>query len=325
LAEPVEQVLHTAAESDIRSHSERVGVGPRGVIIATHRFGPSTLARPGPSPDSEGMPPVAANPPDVVVRSAGPHDVPAIADFYRLLSPTSFSERFMSRRSEAVIVALAALEARRGDVAVVAVLPDDNSNVVGEARYVPTGSHCAEFALAVLDDVQGHGVGGRLLDALLAEAAARGLDRLAAAVAGGNDRMLRLARRLGWVLVEPLDDDVGVIEIATAGGMPGWPAGGRRRVLVESPTWRDTPEVVMLRAAGVAVRRCPGPRPGTPGCPLVVDSACRLAEGADEIVDLLPDDVPACAAVRAEHTRRWPSRLRPTVAGTPSTAIPASE
>jgi GNAT superfamily N-acetyltransferase len=155
------------------------------------------------------MPPVAANPPDVVVRSAGPDDVPAIADFYRLLSPTSFFERFMSRRSEAVIVALAALDARRGNVAVVAVLPDGNSAVVGEARYVPTGSHCAEFALVVLDEVQGHGVGGRLLDALLAEAAARGLDRLAAAVAGGNEHMLRLARRRGWVLVEPLDDDVG--------------------------------------------------------------------------------------------------------------------
>jgi GNAT superfamily N-acetyltransferase len=261
------------------------------------------------------MPPVPANSPDVVIRSAGPDDVPAIANFYRRLSPASFFERFMSRRSEAVIVALAALDARRGDVAVVAVRPDDTRDVVGEVRYVPTGGHCAEFALVVLDDVHGHGVGGRLLDALLTEAAARGLDRLAATVAGGNERMLRLARRRGWVLVEPLDDDVGVIEIATAGGMPGWPDDGRHRVLVESPTWRDTPEVVMLRAAGVAVRRCPGPLPGTPGCPLVVDSTCCLAEGADEIVDLLPDDVAACAAVRAEHTRRWSSRLRPPVEG----------
>jgi GNAT superfamily N-acetyltransferase len=271
------------------------------------------------------MPSVVDNLPGVVVRSARPDDVPAIGDFYRLLSPTSFAERFLSRRSEAVIVALAALDPRRGDVAVVAVLPDHTGTVVGEARYVPTGSHCAEFALAVLDDLQGHGVGGRLLDALLAEAAARGQVRLAAAVGGGNDRMLRLVGRRGWVLVEPLDDDVGLIEIATDGGMPGWPDDGRRRVLVENPAWRDTAEVVMLRAAGVTVRRCPGPAPGTPGCPLVVDGACRLAEGADEIVDLLPDDVPACAALRAEHTRRWPSHLRPPVAGTPSTAIPASE
>jgi acetyltransferase len=270
------------------------------------------------------MPPVAANPPDIVVRGAGPDDVPAIADFYRLLSPTSFAERFMSRRSEAVIVALAALDARRGDVCVVAVRSDD-SNIVGEARYVPTDGHCPEFALAVLDDVQGRGVGGRLLDALLAEAASRGLDRLAAAVEGGNDRMLRLASRRGWALVEPLDDDVGVIEISTTIGMPGWPDDGRHRMLVESPAWRDTPEVVMLRAAGVAVRRCPGPLHDAPGCPLVVDGDCRLAENADEIVDLLPDDVPACAAVRAAHTRRWSSRLRPTIADPSSASIPAPD
>jgi GNAT superfamily N-acetyltransferase len=263
------------------------------------------------------MPPAAASPPDVVVRIAGPDDVPAIADCYRLLSPSSFEERFMSRRSEPVIIALATLDTRRGDVCVVAVRADDG-NVVGEARYVPTGGHCAEFALVVLDDVQGQGVGGRLLDALLAEAAAHGLDRLAAAVDGGNDRMLRLADRRGWTLVEPLDDDVGLIEIATADGMPGWPDDGRRRVLVESPAWRDTPDVVMLRAAGVAVRRCPGPLPGTPGCSLVVDGACRLAEGADEIVDLLPDDVPACAAVHAEHARRWPSRSGPDRPGSTS-------
>jgi hypothetical protein len=86
-------------------------------------------------------------------------------------------------------------------------------------------------------------------------------------------------------------------------------------VLVESPVWRDTPEVVSLRVAGVAVRRCPGPATGAPGCPLVIDGACRLAEGADEIVDLLPDEVSACAAVRSEHTRRWPGRLRPSLEG----------
>jgi acetyltransferase len=263
------------------------------------------------------MPPVVPIPPDIIVRRAGPGDVAAIADFYRLLSPTSFAERFMSRRCEAVIVALAGLDADRGDVAVVAVLSDGTRDVVGEARYVPAGGHCAEFALAVRDDVQGRGVGGGLLDALLAEAAARGLDRLAAAVDGDNDRMLRLAARRGWVLVEPLDDDVGMIEIATDGGMPGWPDDGRRRVLVESTTWRDTPEIVTLRAAGVAVRRCPGPLPATPGCPLIVDGACRLAEGADEIVDLLPEDVPTYAAVQVEHTRRWSNRLRAPLASHP--------
>jgi hypothetical protein len=40
------------------------------------------------------------------------------------------------------------------------------------------------------------------------------------------------------VFVEPVDD-LGAIEIATAGGMPRRLDDGRRRVLVESPAWRE--------------------------------------------------------------------------------------
>jgi GNAT superfamily N-acetyltransferase len=246
----------------------------------------------------------------VALRLAGPGDVPAITRLYLDLSPESFYRRFNTELPHAALVAqLASFSG--GSACLVAAAPADPQQVVAEARYVPIAQGTAELALTVADSYQRTGLGRHLLDALVAHARAEGLERLQAVVLLANTPMLRLLQHYGWVLAAPTADfSVAFLEISTSGGMPGWPAGGAgRRVLVERCSWYDDQQVAALRSAGDDVRQCIGPRPETGrGCPLVSSGHCRLAEEADLIVHLLPDE-PACAAVLSAHRSRWPGKV----------------
>jgi L-amino acid N-acyltransferase YncA len=247
----------------------------------------------------------------VVLRLAGPGDVPAITKLYLELSPESFYRRFNTEQPAPALVAKLA-SFGSGDACLVAAAPSDPSRVVAEARYVLIAPGTAELALTVLDSYQGAGMGHIMLDALVERAREQGLERLRAVVLLANSAMLRLLQSYGWVLAARTEDfSVAFLEISAAGGMPGWPAGSAgRRVLVERRSWFDDRQVAALRSAGNDVRQCTGPRRETGrACPLVTSGHCRLAEEADLIVSLLPGDEPDCAAVLAAHRRRWPRRV----------------
>ena len=131
--------------------------------------------------------------------------------------------------------------------------------------------------------------------------------------------MLHLLTRYGSALTEPADENFVVcLEISATGGMPGWPpaaAAGQReaagqRILVERRGWFEDRHVAALRAAGNEVRQCTGPdRRSGLTCPLVEEGRCRLAEGADRIVTMLPGDDADCLAVTEAHRRLWPAKL----------------
>ena len=247
----------------------------------------------------------------IMVRPAGPGDVPAIARLYRELSAESFYRRFNSEHPAPELLARLA-SFGSGTVCLVAAPAADRARLVAEARYVPIAPGTAELALAVQDGYQGAGLGHLLLDALIERARQDGLARLRAVVMLGNTPMLRLLQRYGCALAAPTEDfSVAFLEISTVGGMPGWPTGSAgRRVLVERRGWFDDQQVTALRSAGQEVRQCTGPfQQAGRGCPLVTSGRCRLAEEADLIVSLLPGGEPDCAAVLAAHRQRWPHRL----------------
>lgn len=253
---------------------------------------------------------------DLLIRLAAATDVPAIAELYGRISARSFAARFMSERdTDAMpLLRLAAFDADRGDVVLVAGRSPDPARVIAEARYMPTADGVAEFSIVVDDDAQGRGVGRRMMAHLLREAERQGLERLSAYILIDNAGMRRLVDELGWALVRPCDQGVLELEVSAHGGMPDWPADSWRRVLVESSAHFDTPTVARLRADGAVVRRCLGPPPASaagPGmqCPLVTAGACRLAEQADDIICRLRGD-DQCEAILAAHRRRWPERLR---------------
>jgi hypothetical protein len=84
----------------------------------------------------------------VVLRSAGPGDVPAISRLYQDLSPESFYRRFSTERPAPALVAQLA-SFGSGAACLVAAVPSDPGRVVAEARYVPIASGTAELALTV--------------------------------------------------------------------------------------------------------------------------------------------------------------------------------
>ena len=245
----------------------------------------------------------------IMLRVAAPADVPRIAELYAGLSAGSFRRRFHSGRPKPVLLArLARIDVAPGTVSLVAITPG-SERLAGEARYVPTAEDAGELALAVLDDFQGLGLGRLMLSALIDHAKASGLERLSAIVNITNETMLHLLTRYGSALTEPADESFVVcLEISATGGMPGWPrVPAGQRILVERRGWFDDRRVAALRADGNDVRQCAGPAQGRT-CPLVEDGRCRLAEQADRIVTLLPDDAD-CAAVTEAHRRLWPGKL----------------
>jgi RimJ/RimL family protein N-acetyltransferase len=92
----------------------------------------------------------------------------------------------------------------------------DGIDIVAGARYyvLPGGERC-EFAVTVADRWQGAGLASRLLRALIQGAGARGLTHMEGFVLAENDRMLALARRLGFtVQTDPQDATVMIVRLA---------------------------------------------------------------------------------------------------------------
>jgi len=199
--------------------------------------------------------------------------------------------RFFSGHAppESFVEKMAQVEGR-GGVGLVAVIENDDgsSRVVGEASCERIGDDKGELGITVAEGARGW-LGPYLLDALVEEAAARGVSNIQADVLMSNRRMLSLLRSRGLAVVEHSDQPAIVrVSIGTAGRMPTWAgAHDHPRLLVEVPggRWRDAGAA---KAAGFQVLACPGPLRGWSQCPALRGEPCPLAAGADLIVDAVP-------------------------------------
>jgi RimJ/RimL family protein N-acetyltransferase len=92
--------------------------------------------------------------------------------------------------------------------------PDGIDIVAGARYYVLPGGESCEFAVTVADSWQGAGLASRLMRALIQGAGVRGLKRMEGFVLAENDRMLALARRLGFtVQTDPHDATVMIVRL----------------------------------------------------------------------------------------------------------------
>jgi GNAT superfamily N-acetyltransferase len=100
----------------------------------------------------------------------------------------------------------------RDHEALVAIDPRANEGV-GVARYVRFKQHpdTAEFAVAVVDDWQCHGVGGRLAAALATRAVEEGIAHFICLLFSDNELMRSLADDLGDVRV--VSEEQGTLEL----------------------------------------------------------------------------------------------------------------
>jgi acetyltransferase len=148
---------------------------------------------------------------DVVIRPIRPEDADLERAFVDGLSAESRYNRFMYRMDKLTPGMLARFTQIDYDreMALAVVLEEDTGGerLIAVARYVsnPDGVSC-EFALTVADDVQGQGIGRRLMQALMNAARDRGLELMLGDVLSSNRRMLRLCEGLGFHLLRGRED-----------------------------------------------------------------------------------------------------------------------
>ncbi|MFN4271713.1 MAG: GNAT family N-acetyltransferase [Aliihoeflea sp.] len=129
-----------------------------------------------------------------------PTDVELYPTFLDMLAPEDIRLRFLAPRKHfpnQMLVRLTQLDYDR-EMAFVA-LDIETGALAGIARLScdPDGT-TAEFGLLVRTDLQGRGIGGALMDRLLAYATAEGIERIEGHVLDENTAMLDMCRRLGF-------------------------------------------------------------------------------------------------------------------------------
>ena len=150
----------------------------------------------------------------ITIRPIRPEDAEMEQEFVKAMSDESKYYRFMDTLREltqAMLVRFTQIDYDR-EMALVATLPDDAGKElqIGVARYVtnPDGE-TVEFALAVADDWQKHGVGRKLMSALIECARQKGYRAVVGDVLAQNTKMFRLMTTLGFT-VHPHHEDPAV-------------------------------------------------------------------------------------------------------------------
>jgi GNAT superfamily N-acetyltransferase len=148
------------------------------------------------------------------IRPVSPEDKAAMAEAFERLSPESRYRRFLAPHGQ-----LTASELRyftevdhHDHEALVATEPTTEAGV-GVARYIRSRENptVAEIAVAVVDEWQCHGVGGRLLAALAERAHEAGITSFSAVMMADNARMRRLLEDIGRVHV--VHTERGLVEV----------------------------------------------------------------------------------------------------------------
>jgi len=146
----------------------------------------------------------------VRLRAIGPADEEELLQAFDRLGAHARYMRFMHSVREANIPRLRKIldSFPEKGLAVAATVPaEDGIDIVGTATIMigPRGDDC-EFALSVVDEWAGAGLGRALLSALVEAARRRGLREMTGFVLAQNDAMLRLAARLGFEVKRDPDD-----------------------------------------------------------------------------------------------------------------------
>ncbi|NNE95171.1 MAG: hypothetical protein HKN24_04005 [Acidimicrobiales bacterium] len=230
----------------------------------------------------------------LVIRVGTLDDVEGLDALYHRLSIEDLQRRFFSGAfpPRAAVEAWADVADRKDGLLLVVddVAADGTSTIVAEAGFAPMSDGDAELGITV-DRASRGWLGPWLLDALLEQAAARGIPNLQALTATRNRQMrLMLCGRGAAGL--PDDDWTSVrLTVSTTGSVPTWHATspGRKRLLVETGSyqWTGTAEA---NRRGFDVMVCAGPSASRHDCPVVEGGHCPLVDGADGVLFALRED-----------------------------------
>ncbi len=136
---------------------------------------------------------------EMLLRPVRPDDAPAMTAFFERLTPEDVRLRFFAPMAQMPGRLLARLSQIDYDREMAFLLLDSNGDILGIGRLAADPDNArAEFAVAVRSDLKGRGLGTLLMRRLIAYAKARGTGELFGDVLEDNQRMLALARELGF-------------------------------------------------------------------------------------------------------------------------------
>jgi len=146
----------------------------------------------------------------VTLRPLRPDDVDIETAFVQGLSAETRASRLLGgaiKVTREYIERLTQVDYARDMALAASVMLEGHETLIGVARYAldADGRNC-EFALVVADAWQGRGIGRRMLQKLIAVAAARGVARIYGDTLATNRGMLELARTLGFALARHPDE-----------------------------------------------------------------------------------------------------------------------
>ncbi|MDO8464021.1 MAG: GNAT family N-acetyltransferase, partial [Gallionella sp.] len=156
---------------------------------------------------------------DITIRPIRPEDAELVQRFVHDLSQESKYFRFMNsiqELTETMLVRFTQIDYSR-EMALIAVAAEHEKEVeLGVARYAtnPDGDTC-EFALVIADNMQGKGLGQKLMVALMEAARANGLSVIEGEVLSNNHKMLKLMTRLGFAS-KVSEEDQGIVKVSKA-------------------------------------------------------------------------------------------------------------
>lgn len=164
----------------------------------------------------------------VLVRPVLPQDAELQQRFVRELTPQSRYRRFhgaLTELSETALDYLTQVDYASHLALLAETFDFDGAErQVAEARYVRREASdaqredgVADFAIAVADDWQGHGLGSQLLNTLVRRARTSGIRRLVGSVLADNDPMRALVHSRGWrIRPDPEDERLLIASLGLA-------------------------------------------------------------------------------------------------------------
>jgi acetyltransferase len=146
----------------------------------------------------------------VTLRHITPGDAVIEQKFVRKLSAQSRYMRFHGTIKELNKKDLARFtnpDPHNEEALIILYKGEKDEEEVGVARFVidPDGNGC-EFAVVVADEWQKHGLGEKLMQALISHANSRGIKRIHGSVLKNNWEMLQFVQGLGFEVTDNPDD-----------------------------------------------------------------------------------------------------------------------
>ena len=145
----------------------------------------------------------------VRIRHVSRDDAPALREGLYKVTANDMHSRFFSSGNEfdlSYLQLLANVDEER-EIALLAVNPNDTNDIwAGGRLYIDSASRRAEYGTLVRSDLQGIGLGGAILEALIESGRQRGLLEIWGMVSNRNQAMLIFLSQFGFETRRDPDD-----------------------------------------------------------------------------------------------------------------------